>query len=235
MVRVRAEAEVAASPRLASVVPRFYGKDKCGTTEKAGPCPNGKRRPSRRAMASLRACRDRCLDRSVERQNPYPRSCDPAPGSAGAEGEGEMNNSSEALRRETASAVLIDTAGRLLLQQRDDIPGILYPGMVGLFGGHREGNETFLECVVREVHEEVSYFVPPEQFEYLAERRGVDPAVEGGIIYGHVFVARDIPSDKLVITEGSLLIVSPDELSRIEPSLAPSARLALKALRSGLI
>ena len=146
-----------------------------------------------------------------------------------------MNNSSEALRRETASALLIDTAGRWLLQQRDDIPGILYPGMVGLFGGHREGNETFLDCVVREVHEEVSYFVPPEQFEYLTERRGVDPAVEGGIIYGHVFVARDIPSDKLVITEGSLLIVRPNELSRIELNLAPSALLALKALRSGLI
>jgi 8-oxo-dGTP pyrophosphatase MutT (NUDIX family) len=146
-----------------------------------------------------------------------------------------MSNSSKALRRETASALLIDTAGRWLLQQRDDIPGILYPGMVGLFGGHREGNETFLDCVVREVHEEVSYFVPPEQFEYLTERRGVDPAVEGGIIYGHVFVARDIPSDKLVITEGSLLIVSPDELSQIEQNLAPSAQLALKAIRSGLI
>ena len=146
-----------------------------------------------------------------------------------------MNNSRAVQRRETASALLIDTAGRLLLQQRDDVPGILYPGMVGLFGGHREGNETFLECVIREVHEEVSYFVPPEQFEYLTERHGVDPAVEGGIIYGHVFVARDIPSDKLVITEGSLLIVSPDELSQIESNLAPSARIALKALSSGLI
>ena len=64
---------------------------------------------------------------------------------------------------------------------------------------------------------------------------GVDPAVEGGIIHGHVFVARAIPSDKLVITEGSLLIVSPDELSQIESNLAPSARIALKALSSGLI
>ena len=64
-----------------------------------------------------------------------------------------MSNSSKELRRETASALLIDTAGRWLLQQRDDIRGILYPGLVGLFGGHREGNETFLDCVVREVHE----------------------------------------------------------------------------------
>lgn len=85
------------------------------------------------------------------------------------------------------------------------------------------------------MHEEVSYFVPPEQFEYVTERHGIDPAVEGGTIYGHVFIARDIPSEKLVITEGSLLIVRPDELSRIESNLAPSARLALKALRSELI
>ena len=53
--------------------------------------------------------------------------------------------------REVAGAILIATSGRLLLQQRDDVAGILYPGMIGLFGGHREGAETFLECVVREV------------------------------------------------------------------------------------
>jgi 8-oxo-dGTP pyrophosphatase MutT (NUDIX family) len=34
--------------------------------------------------------------------------------------------------------------------------------MIGLFGGHREGNETFLECVVREIYEEISHFLPSE-------------------------------------------------------------------------
>ena len=69
--------------------------------------------------------------------------------------------------REIACALIIDTCGRFLLQQRDDIPGIVCPGMVGLFGGHREGDETFLQCVVREVHEEISYFVAPERFDHL--------------------------------------------------------------------
>jgi hypothetical protein len=36
--------------------------------------------------------------------------------------------------REIACAIIIDTCGRFLLQQRDDIPGIVSPGMVGLFG-----------------------------------------------------------------------------------------------------
>jgi hypothetical protein len=43
-------------------------------------------------------------------------------------------------RREIACAIIVDAQGRFLLQQRDDVPGILQPGKVGLFGGHRENN-----------------------------------------------------------------------------------------------
>ena len=52
-----------------------------------------------------------------------------------------------------------------LLQQRDNVPGTVHPGKIGLFGGHRECGETYLQCIVREVHEELSYFIPPERFE----------------------------------------------------------------------
>jgi 8-oxo-dGTP diphosphatase len=82
--------------------------------------------------------------------------------------------------REIACAIIIDTHRRFLLQQRDDVPGIRCPGMVGLFGGHREAGETLLQCVVREVHEEISYFVQPERFEHLGIYSGVDPDAEGG-------------------------------------------------------
>jgi 8-oxo-dGTP pyrophosphatase MutT (NUDIX family) len=47
---------------------------------------------------------------------------------------------------EIAAAIIIDTAGRFLLQQRDDIAGIIHPGKVSLFGGHREGDETYLDA-----------------------------------------------------------------------------------------
>ena len=112
--------------------------------------------------------------------------------------------------REFASAILIDTEGRLLLQQRDNAPGIRFPGKIGLFGGHREPNETFLACVVREVHEEIGYFVPPERFEHITSYTNVD--ADGGTVSGEMFVARDIPQDRLVITEGSLLVVDAGEL-----------------------
>jgi 8-oxo-dGTP diphosphatase len=134
-----------------------------------------------------------------------------------------------ALRREFACAIIIDTDGRFLLQQRDDIPGILHPGKITLFGGHREGHETFLECVAREIHEELSYYVPPEQFEYLASLSGGDIDADGGAVHAEFYIARDIPLDRLTVTEGSLLIARPEEIFEMEQKLTPSARFALQA------
>jgi|SRR5450755_891253 hypothetical protein len=42
VVRVRAGAEVTASPRLANVIPQFYGKANCDRKETPGPAPTGK-------------------------------------------------------------------------------------------------------------------------------------------------------------------------------------------------
>jgi 8-oxo-dGTP diphosphatase len=129
--------------------------------------------------------------------------------------------------REIACAIIIDTHRRFLLQQRDDIPGILCPGMVGVFGGHREGGETFLQCVVREVHEEISYFVKPDRFEHLASYSGLDPDAAGGTLHGEFFVVRDIPADALLITEGALFIAEREDLLGLMRRLAPSAQFAV--------
>lgn len=46
---------------------------------------------------------------------------------------------------------------KFLMQLRDNIPGIFYPGYWGLFGGHIETGETPDIAVQREVKEEISY------------------------------------------------------------------------------
>jgi 8-oxo-dGTP pyrophosphatase MutT (NUDIX family) len=125
--------------------------------------------------------------------------------------------------REVAAAIVFDPAGRLLLQQRDNIPGILYPGMVGLFGGHREGAETFLECAARELHEELSYFIPPERFEPLWSYDGPDWVVSAGWLRAEYFVVRDIPIDQIVVTEGSLLVVEPAAVADLTARMTPAA------------
>lgn len=132
-------------------------------------------------------------------------------------------------RREIACAIIIDTRECFLLQQRDNVSGILCPGMVALFGGHREADETFLQCVVREVHEEIGYFVAPERFLHVTTYSGVDADAKGGTVHGEFYLARDVPAETLHVTEGSLLVVKPDELILLKDRLAPSTRYALGA------
>ncbi len=132
--------------------------------------------------------------------------------------------------REFAAAVIFDKSDRLLLQLRDNKPDILCPGKIGLFGGHREGHETFLECVAREIHEELSYFIPPMQFQLIAQRCGPDSEVPGGSVRAEFFVARDVPVDQIVVTEGALKIVERSALFAIASELTPHALFALRAL-----
>jgi 8-oxo-dGTP diphosphatase len=134
--------------------------------------------------------------------------------------------------REIACAILIDVNGRFLLQRRDSVPGILYPGKIGLFGGHREGDETFLGCVVREVHEETGYFALPERFEHLWSYAGNDSGVNGGTVSGEYYVLRDVPVDTLAVTEGYLFIAERKDLPCLARQLAPSAMAAFNMLFS---
>lgn len=57
-------------------------------------------------------------------------------------------------------ALLCD--GYLLSYQRDEIPGIPWPGLWDLPGGGREGNETPLECAIRETKEEFGLTIDPD-------------------------------------------------------------------------
>ena len=54
---------------------------------------------------------------------------------------------------------------KFLMQLRDDIPNIVYPGHWGLFGGHLEPGETPDVAVKRELLEEISY-TPPDLLEF---------------------------------------------------------------------
>ena len=103
--------------------------------------------------------------------------------------------------REFACALIIDTFGRFLLQQRDDIPSIIQAGRIGMFGGHREASKSFLECVAREIREEISYAVPEHRFEYLTSYNDADidasyndADIDAGVgtLHGECFIIRDI-------------------------------------------
>ena len=52
---------------------------------------------------------------------------------------------------------MIECDGRWLLQLRDDIEGILYPGQWALFGGHLDPGETPEVALKRELEEEINW------------------------------------------------------------------------------
>ena len=84
---------------------------------------------------------------------------------------------------------------RVLLQLRDDIPDIPWPGMWGTFGGQIEVGETPLEAIKREIREELSYEIPePEYF-------GTFP-FDGYNIYMYRLVVPDLTLDDVIVREG---------------------------------
>src|SRR4029434_2629724 len=97
----------------------------------------------------------------------------------------------------------------------------------GMFGGHREAAETSLECVVREVQEETGLALPPEHFVHVASYQGPDVEVEGGWLISECYVVRDVPADRVHVTEGSLLIAERAESAESHPKFAPLAVIAI--------
>jgi 8-oxo-dGTP diphosphatase len=96
---------------------------------------------------------------------------------------------------------------KFLLQLRDDIPGILYPGQWGLFGGHLESAETPEEGLKRELLEEINYSVQaPIKFRCYAS----DEAIR------HVYYAPlTVSIDQLVLQEGwDMALITPDSIRR---------------------
>jgi 8-oxo-dGTP pyrophosphatase MutT (NUDIX family) len=123
--------------------------------------------------------------------------------------------------REVAAAIVVGACGRLLFQQRDDIPGLLYAGLVGLFGGHKEGDETPIETVRREIEEETGLAFSAERFQPLVDFSVAYPA--GGGVKGVYYVLQDVPIADVVVTEGSALVATRDELPALLPRMTPSA------------
>ena len=86
----------------------------------------------------------------------------------------------------------------------------------------------FLDCIVREVHEEIGFYLPPERFELIASYFGPDYFEPENVLHGEIFLARHVPIERLAISEGTLKIVALDELEQMRDCLAPPAQYAFE-------
>jgi len=96
---------------------------------------------------------------------------------------------------------------RFLMQLRDDIPQIHYPGCWGLFGGHIEVGETPEVAVKREIIEEINYDLPSfSKFDVYIDEK----------VIRHVFQAPMLVElNQLVLDEGwDMGLLTADDIQR---------------------
>jgi 8-oxo-dGTP pyrophosphatase MutT (NUDIX family) len=94
---------------------------------------------------------------------------------------------------QVAIAILFQN-DRFLLQLRDNIPTILYPGYWAFFGGHIEPDETDEEGIWRELQEEIGYAPPWLKLFTQWE----DDQIKRYVYFGPL----DVPVEQLELNEG---------------------------------
>jgi 8-oxo-dGTP diphosphatase len=111
-------------------------------------------------------------------------------------------------RIQVAIAIL-HCENKFLMQLRDNIPNIVYPGYWGLFGGHLEPGETPEIAVQREVLEEIGYQLP------IVSKFG---NYDDEKVIRHVYHAPlTVEPDQLVLMEGwDFGLVTPEEIAQGE-------------------
>ena len=100
---------------------------------------------------------------------------------------------------------IIHVRGKYLMQLRDDIPGILYPGVWGLFGGHLDPGEEAETGLKRELVEEINYHV-----EELSEFRCYEDSEVIRYMYSCPLL---VPVEQLELKEGwDLKLLTTEEI-----------------------
>ncbi|MBE9128621.1 MULTISPECIES: NUDIX hydrolase [unclassified Coleofasciculus] len=136
---------------------------------------------------------------------------------------------------EVAIAILYRSGG-FLMQLRDDVPGIIYPGCWGFFGGHIDPGETPEEGVRRELQEEIGYDPPRlEKFDCYRDSN----------VIRHIFHAPlTVELEQLVLAEGwDMGLVMPEQIKagscysqkagHVRPLGSPHQRILLDFLERG--
>ena len=76
------------------------------------------------------------------------------------------------MKRKGTSIIFVNDKKQVLLLLRDDKPGIPYPNMWDIPGGHVDDGETPEQCIVREMQEEMDLSL--EEFQLLSVMEFID-------------------------------------------------------------
>lgn len=134
-------------------------------------------------------------------------------------------------RRSSASIILYDSDGKLLLQHReDDAP--TFPNYWGLFGGGIEGNETPKQGAKRELLEELNY--SSNKLELFIVQKYNNKEYQ---LYNkrYIFIAYCDNKDELKLSEGQgMKWYNIDEIDdlKIRPDTVEALKLVNKKIKN---
>lgn len=121
-----------------------------------------------------------------------------------------------------SGVILVTKENTILLQQRDNKPGIKNPNCITTFGGAMNDNETPLEGAIRELQEETNLKPNPEELIFFEdflkqEDDGSDTTLK-------IFLLNNVEKEGLEIYEGQgyVEIRKEDDLSNI--NLSPTGK-----------
>lgn len=100
-----------------------------------------------------------------------------------------------------AQILLVSNTGSLLMQRRDDKPGIANPGKITAFGGMAEGDETPRQAALRELEEETNLRPPADALRPFATFKKHVPGQDAPDEI-HYFILEDIDAASLQVFEG---------------------------------
>lgn len=110
--------------------------------------------------------------------------------------------------RSYVGALLVDTNGKLIAQQRDDKPGITNPGIVSLFGGTSHEGESPIETLRRELQEELELEVNSNNLllQTVKHENGTNVACS-------IYIVTGVDAERLKLHEGAGFVTgTPEEL-----------------------
>lgn len=85
-----------------------------------------------------------------------------------------------------ATKLLLTRGGDMLTHLRDEIDSIPFPGHWDLPGGGREGDETPMQCGLRELHEEYGLTLPPQRLTARAFPSMSRPGLSSWLLVGTI-------------------------------------------------
>ncbi len=126
-----------------------------------------------------------------------------------------------------AEIILVRPDGSVILQVRDDKPGISNRGLVSTFGGHVEPGEAPIDAAWREVNEETNLNIQHDQL-ILYGKYYKTKEIHGEDREIYYFIARDIDDSKLEVYEGqgAVTVRNLKELAKLKPTILLSEVLA---------